>query len=74
MESQRISTHHLLFSCRGICRSQLQPLGMVNAMAQSATGLQGLVCLFLFGGNDSNNMVIPFDTAGYGAYKTAREA
>src|SRR5690606_6645755 len=29
---------------------------------------KALVCLFLAGGNDSNNMVVPFDTAGYDAY------
>jgi uncharacterized protein (DUF1501 family) len=29
---------------------------------------KALVCLFLAGGNDANNMVVPFDTAGYAAY------
>jgi uncharacterized protein (DUF1501 family) len=29
------------------------------------------VCLFLAGGNDSNNMLVPFDTAGYTAYASA---
>jgi uncharacterized protein (DUF1501 family) len=45
---------------------------MVNALAQTATDYKALVCVFLFGGNDSNNMVIPFDNAGYGAYTAAR--
>ena len=42
-----------------------------------ATGLAGsdyraLVCLFLYGGNDGNNTVVPIDTAGYAAYAKAR--
>ncbi len=33
---------------------------------------RALVCVFLYGGNDGNNMVIPMDTAGYAAYAKAR--
>ena len=32
---------------------------------------KALVCLFLAGGNDANNMIVPFDTAGYDAYAAA---
>jgi uncharacterized protein (DUF1501 family) len=32
---------------------------------------KALVCLFLAGGNDANNMIVPFDTAGYNAYASA---
>jgi len=48
--------------------------GLVNAYAQCVptAGYKALVCIFLFGGNDGNNMVIPFDTTGYGQYATAR--
>jgi uncharacterized protein (DUF1501 family) len=56
----------------GFAAASFSRFGMVNALAQSATDYKALVCVFLFGGNDSNNMVIPFDTTGYGAYKTAR--
>ncbi len=45
--------------------------GLVNAYAQGPT-YKALVCIFLFGGNDGNNTVIPFDTAGYNAYLAAR--
>ena len=31
---------------------------------------KALVCLFLAGGNDANNMIVPFDTAGYAAYNS----
>ncbi len=33
---------------------------------------KALVCIFLFGGNDGNNMIIPADTAGYNAYASVR--
>src|SRR5438045_4409884 len=33
---------------------------------------KALVCLFLFGGNDANNVVIPHDNAGYASYAAAR--
>jgi uncharacterized protein (DUF1501 family) len=46
--------------------------GLLNALAQNATNYKALGCVFLFGGNDSNNMVVPFDSAGYNAYKAAR--
>ncbi len=33
---------------------------------------KALVCLFLFGGNDGNNTLIPYDAAGYQAYAASR--
>ena len=30
------------------------------------------MCVFLFGGNDANNTLIPFDTTGYGQYSSLR--
>jgi uncharacterized protein (DUF1501 family) len=50
----------------------LRPFGALNALAQSATDYKALVCIFLFGGNDANNTIIPFDTTGYGNYSTIR--
>ena len=35
---------------------------------------KALVCLFLYGGNDANNVIVPHDTAGYAAYAAARGA
>jgi len=46
--------------------------GVLNAFAQQASSYKALVCVFLFGGNDGNNTVIPFDTAGYSNYSTLR--
>ncbi len=46
--------------------------GVVNAFAQGQTDYKALVCIFLNGGNDANNMIVPVDSAGYAAYKKAR--
>ena len=46
--------------------------GVLNAFAQTTSNYKALVCVFLFGGNDGNNTVIPFDTAGYSNYATLR--
>jgi uncharacterized protein (DUF1501 family) len=43
-----------------------------EAAAQSATDYKALVCVFLFGGNDSGNTVVPYDTAGHAQYTTLR--
>jgi uncharacterized protein (DUF1501 family) len=56
----------------GFAAASFSRFGMMNALAQSATDYKALVCIFLFGGNDSNNMVIPFDATGYNAYRAAR--
>ena len=50
----------------------LRPFGALNALAQGASRYKALVCVFLFGGNDANNTLIQFDTAGYNNYSTIR--
>ena len=50
----------------------LRPFGALNSLAQSATDYKALVCVFLFGGNDANNTLIPFDTGGYANYSSIR--
>jgi uncharacterized protein (DUF1501 family) len=47
---------------------------IAEAGAQSAPDYKALVCVFMFGGNDGNNTVIPIDAAGYGQYAAARPA
>jgi len=36
-------------------------------------GYKALVCVFLYGGNDGFNMVVPRDPLGYGNYQTSRQ-
>ena len=50
----------------------LRPFGMLPALAQSGPDYRALVCVFLFGGNDSNNTVIPTDDANFTAYQSIR--
>ncbi len=50
----------------------LRPFGLLPAMAQSASNYRALVCVFLFGGNDSNNTVVPMDDTSFQAYTTLR--
>ncbi len=48
-------------------------LNMIHALAAGpSSGYQALVCVFLFGGNDSNNLIVPNDSAGYQNYATIR--
>ena len=46
--------------------------GFAQANAQPATDYKALVCVFLYGGVDGNNVVIPADSAGYAQYSAVR--
>src|SRR5580693_3320116 len=50
----------------------LRPFGMLPALAQSGGDYRALVCVFLFGGNDSNNTVVPMDDVNFQAYTSIR--
>jgi uncharacterized protein (DUF1501 family) len=51
----------------------LERLGLISNTALAApSDYRALVCIFLFGGNDANNMVIPVYGSGYTAYSSAR--
>jgi uncharacterized protein (DUF1501 family) len=50
----------------------LGQMGLFAARAAPADDYKALVCIFLVGGNDSNNMVVPIDTAGYANYALVR--
>lgn len=43
-----------------------------EAAAATASDYKALVCVFLFGGNDYANTLVPYDTAGYNAYRSQR--
>jgi uncharacterized protein (DUF1501 family) len=59
--------------CAGLGAANLafERFGLVNAFAQSSD-YRALVCIFLFGGNDSDNMIVPFDN--YNGYAAVRSA
>src|SRR5712691_10675707 len=46
--------------------------GLMNAFAQGASDYKALVCVFLLGGNDSHNMVVPQTPSAYNAYQSIR--
>ncbi|MEY3201688.1 MAG: hypothetical protein RIR70_1238 [Pseudomonadota bacterium] len=50
----------------------LAAIGQASAAAATGDDYKALVCVFLEGGNDHNNTVVPFDAASYGKYKTLR--
>ncbi|CAL1691533.1 hypothetical protein MMB232_01676 [Brevundimonas subvibrioides] len=50
--------------------AQLMAAG--NAASQSAPDYKALVCIFLFGGNDSHNTVLATDSDSWGRYFAAR--
>lgn len=69
-----------MFSRRGFIRVgaasvgslALRPFGLLPALAQGGSDYRALVCVFLFGGNDSNNMIVPMDDTSYKAYQSIR--
>jgi uncharacterized protein (DUF1501 family) len=54
--------------------SALAQLRMIGALAADSapSDYKALVCLFLYGGNDSNNLLIPTDNTNYNLYATDR--
>jgi len=72
-------------SCRALTMTaiatQMSHFGLVSALAQkkakkenAGDDYKALVCVFLNGGSDSNNMVVPKHNAGYAEYSAARSA
>jgi uncharacterized protein (DUF1501 family) len=45
-----------------------------EAAASVATDYKAIVCIFLYGGNDFANTLIPYDSATYGQYQALRPA
>ena len=54
----------------------LKQFGLVSALAaERAVGdYRALVCVFLAGGNDGNNTIVPLDATGYAAYSGVRSS
>jgi uncharacterized protein (DUF1501 family) len=65
-----------LSCCSAATLSTLAGLGRFGMMSALAAGpmctdYKALVCIFLFGGNDSNNLIVPTDSR-FSQYQTAR--
>ena len=79
-DKDHLGRRHFL---RSAACAQLGYAGLVSALsqtrlftaaasAQGGAGFKALVCLFLFGGNDSNNTLIPFSGVHRNRYQSAR--
>jgi len=63
-----------LTSCVGLGGPlALQLAAMGEASAQSASDYKAVVCLFMSGGNDAFNTILPTDTESWDAYQNTRD-
>lgn len=73
MTQHKISRRQLLGGFGGT--ALFARLGRMNALAQGAPpDYKALVCIFLVGGNDGHNTLIPLAQSEYNAYKAARKS
>jgi uncharacterized protein (DUF1501 family) len=65
--------HFLQSTSAAASVAALTRFGFRDSFAQSVpSDYKALVCVFLYGGNDGNNMIIGADTAGYAEYAANR--
>lgn len=60
--------------CAGGASAFIPQLELISSAAAQATvpGYRALVCVYLAGGNDAWNMVVPYDQTRYDVYRTSR--
>lgn len=71
--SLSLALRHQGLASAGVFATSLAAMG--NAAAHSVNAgspYKALVCLFMYGGNDSHNWVYPFDAPSHSAYAAAR--
>jgi len=59
------------FAAFGAASLSFEHFGLLQALAQTGD-FKALVCIFLFGGNDAGNMIIPYDD--YTTYASVRQS
>ena len=63
-------------SCASAATLAMRSFGLITAMAGTTAATTGdykaLVCVFLFGGNDGNNMVVPANGSAFSSYTSVR--
>ncbi len=77
--SPQTAIHRRQFLARSVhAGAGLSALSMLGAMTAAATAdaqsddYKAVVCLFMFGGNDSNNLLVPMDAASHAQYAVSR--
>ena len=77
LESIKSRRECLRLGCRALstaaAAAALHRAGLMTARAQSSSDYKALVCIFLFGGNDANNLLIPNETSSYANYSQIRQ-
>ena len=77
LESFKSRREFLRLGCRALstagAAAALHRAGLMTAKAQSPSDYKALVCIFLFGGNDANNLLVPNETASYTNYSQIRQ-
>src|ERR1043166_6969367 len=56
----------------GAAAASFSKFGLMNALAQTSSDYKALVCVFMFGGNDANNLIVPLSSADYASYQQTR--
>lgn len=74
MQRREFLRRSLVLSAYGLAAPLVSTLGFVGAAsaAGAPSDYKALVCVFLFGGNDYGNTVVPYDQASYDAYARIR--
>lgn len=74
-DSLKLLASSALFSAMG-GKLQLAQAAIEGGSTRTLRGTdyRALVCVYLYGGNDAFNMMVPRDSAGYASYQTARAA
>jgi uncharacterized protein (DUF1501 family) len=74
MSSRREFLRHSLCAAAGAssASSLIGSLTGVAALTPQSSDYKALVCVFLFGGNDASNTLVPYSQTDYSAYATAR--
>ncbi|WP_188151315.1 DUF1501 domain-containing protein [Teredinibacter waterburyi] len=76
---ETLNRRHFLRNCSALALGSSCALGtlgsiqLAHAQTAPANDYKALVCIFLFGGNDAFNMLIPRSTSAYTAYANARQ-
>lgn len=74
MQRREFLRRSLVLSAYGLAAPLVSTLGFVGAAsaAGAPSDYKALVCVFLFGGNDYGNTVVPYDQVSYDAYARIR--